>query len=152
MMTLLTTGCLHAPEPSQDRFVDVQQITFLKKGEPKESRIVISDPARIKQLLDVLHLEKSERPACDMSWDVDFIKTSGRIDTHVCTGCVEIYDATGVNVSRRRLNSINWCSTSRNGNDPRPAFLPESVFLQADAASCMILTRVSSTSCATPFS
>ena len=84
-----------AANQSKDIFLDVQQIVFLKKGEPKKNQIVINDPGKIKQLLDVLHLAKSERLVCDMAWQVTFIKKAGSVETYVCKGCVEIRDKNG---------------------------------------------------------
>ena len=84
-----------AADQSKDIFLDVRQIVFLKKGEPKKSQIVINDPGKIKQLLEVLHLVKSDRLACDMAWQVTFIKKTGSVETFVCKHCVEIRDKNG---------------------------------------------------------
>ena len=90
MATLLITGSLHAADQTNAMFLDVQQIVLLKKGEPKKNQIVIDDPAKIKQLVDVLQLAKSDRLACDMAWKVTFIKKAGKVQTGVCKHCVEI--------------------------------------------------------------
>jgi hypothetical protein len=95
MAILLVTGSLHAAEQPMALFVDVQQIVFLKKGESKKNQIVISDPGKIKQLLDVLTLEKSERLFCDMSWKVTFVTKTGRVQTAVCKHCVQISNKKG---------------------------------------------------------
>jgi len=84
-----------AADQSKDIFLDVRQIVILKKGEPQKNQIVINDPGKIKQLLDVLHLAKSERLVCDMAWQVTFIKKAGSVETYVCKGCVEIHDKNG---------------------------------------------------------
>ena len=84
-----------AADQSKDIFLDVRQIVFLKKGEPKKSQIVINDPGKIKQLVEVLHLVKSDRLACDMAWQVTFIKKTGSVETYVCKGCIEIRDKNG---------------------------------------------------------
>ena len=84
-----------AADQSKDIFLDVQQIVFLKKGEPKKSQIVINDPGKIKQLLEVLHFVKSDRLACDMTWQVTFIKKKGSVEAFVCKHCVEIRDKNG---------------------------------------------------------
>jgi len=67
----------------------------LKKGEPQKNQIVINDPGKIKQLVDLLHLVKSERLVCDMAWQVTFIKKTGSVETFVCKGCIEIRDKNG---------------------------------------------------------
>ena len=90
MATLLITGALHAADQTNAMFLDVRQIVFLKKGEPKKNQIVINDPAKIKQLVDVLQLVKSDRLVCDMAWKVTFIKKASRVETGVCKRCVEI--------------------------------------------------------------
>jgi hypothetical protein len=84
-----------AADQSKDMFLDVRQIVFLKKGEPKKNQIVINDPGKIKQLVDVLHLVKSDRLVCDMEWEVTFIKKTGSVETFVCKHCVEIRDKNG---------------------------------------------------------
>ena len=84
-----------AADQSKDIFLDVQQIVFLKKGEPKKNQIVINDPGKIKQLVDLLYLVKSERLVCDMAWQVTFIKKAGSVETFVCKGCIEIRDKNG---------------------------------------------------------
>ena len=84
-----------AADQSKDMFLDVRQIAILKKGESKKNQILINDPGKIKQLLDVLHLAKSERLVCDMAWQVTFIKKAGSVETYVCKGCVEIRDKNG---------------------------------------------------------
>ena len=96
MAILLTIVGLRAADQPKELFLDVQQIVFLKKGEPKKNQITITDPVKVKQLMDVLHLEKSERLACDMSWQVTFIKKAGTVETFVCPGCVEIHDKNGI--------------------------------------------------------
>ena len=90
MVILLITGSLLAADQPKDMFLDVQQIVVLKKGEPKQNQIVINDPAKIKQMVDFLHLLKSDRLVCDMSWQVTFIKKAGRVQTSVCKSCIEI--------------------------------------------------------------
>ena len=90
MVTLLMTGGLHAADQTSDMFLDVRQIEFLKKGEPKKNQILINDPAKIKQLVDVLQLVKSDRLVCDMAWQATFIKKAGKVKTGVCKHCVEI--------------------------------------------------------------
>lgn len=84
-----------AADQSKDMFLDVRQIVFLKKGEPKKNQIVINDPGKIKQLVDVLLLVKSDRLVCDMEWKVTFIKKTGSVETFVCKHCVEIHDKNG---------------------------------------------------------
>jgi len=84
-----------AADQSKDMFLDVRQIVFLKKGEPKKNQIVINDPGKIKQLVDVLLLVKSDRLVCDMEWKVTFIKKTGSVKTFVCKHCVEIRDKNG---------------------------------------------------------
>ena len=84
-----------AADQSKDIFLDVRQIVILKKGEPQKNQIVINDPGKIKQLVDLLHLVKSERLVCDMAWQVTFIKKAGSVETYVCKGCVEIHDKNG---------------------------------------------------------
>jgi hypothetical protein len=84
-----------AADQSKDMFLDVRQIVFLKKGEPQKNQIVINDPGKIKQLVDLLHLVKSERLVCDMAWQVTFIKKTGSVETFVCKGCIEIHDKNG---------------------------------------------------------
>jgi hypothetical protein len=84
-----------AADQSKDIFLDVRQIVFLKKGEPKKNQIVINDPGKIKQLMEVLHLVKSDRLVCDMAWQVTFIKKTGSVETFVCKHCVEIRDKNG---------------------------------------------------------
>jgi len=69
-------------------FLDVRQIAFLEKGDSKKNQIVLSDPGKIKQLVDALHLVKSERLVCDMEWQVTFIKKAGKVETGVCKHCV----------------------------------------------------------------
>jgi hypothetical protein len=96
MIILLITGGLHAADQSKDIFLDVQQITFLKKGESRKSQIVLSDPVKIKQLVNALHLVKSERLVCDMEWQVTFIKKAGKVETGVCKHCVEIHNKKGI--------------------------------------------------------
>jgi hypothetical protein len=90
MVILFITGGLHAADQTKDMFLDVRQILLLKKGEPKKNQIVINDPAKIKQLVDVLQLVKSDRLVCDMAWKVTFIKKASRVETGVCKRCVEI--------------------------------------------------------------
>jgi hypothetical protein len=84
-----------AADQSKDIFLDVRQIVILKKGEPQKNQIVINDPGKIKQLVDLLHLVKSERLVCDMAWQVTFIKKTGSVETFVCEGCIEIRDKNG---------------------------------------------------------
>jgi hypothetical protein len=84
-----------ATDQSKDMFLDVRQIVFLKKGEPKKNQIVINDPGKIKQLVDVLLLVKSDRLVCDMEWKVTFIKTAGSVKTFVCKHCVDIRNKNG---------------------------------------------------------
>jgi hypothetical protein len=93
----LKSGDALAPAAGQSRdiFLDVRQIVLLKKGEPKKSQIVINDPGKIKQLVAALHLVKSDRLACDMAWQVTFIKKTGSVETFVCKHCVEIRDKNG---------------------------------------------------------
>jgi len=91
----LITGGLRAADQSKDLFSDVQQIVFLKKGDPEKNQIVINDPGKIKQLVDALHLEKSDQRVCDMAWQVTFIKKAGRVETFVCKDCIEIRDKNG---------------------------------------------------------
>jgi hypothetical protein len=79
-----------AADQSKDMFLDVRQIVILKKGESKKNQILINDPGKIKQLLDVLHLATSNRLVCDMAWQVTFIKKAGRVETYVCRSCIEI--------------------------------------------------------------
>jgi hypothetical protein len=95
MAILLITGSLQAADQPKDMFLDVQQIVVLKKGEPKKNQIVIDDPAKIKQLVDLLHLLKSDRLICDMSWQVTFIKKASRVETSVCKSCIEIHGKNG---------------------------------------------------------
>jgi hypothetical protein len=91
----LKSGDAIAADQSKDIFLDVRQIVILKKGEPQKNQIVINDPGKIKQLLEVLHLVKSDRLACDMAWQVTFIKKTGSVETFVCKHCVEIRDKNG---------------------------------------------------------
>jgi hypothetical protein len=84
-----------AADQSKDMFLDVRQIVFLKKGDPQKNQIVINDPGKIKQLVDVLLLVKSDRLVCDMEWKVTFIKKTGSVKTFVCKHCVEIRDKNG---------------------------------------------------------
>jgi hypothetical protein len=95
MVSLFITGGLRAADQSKVLFSDVQQIVFLKKGEPKKNQIVISDPAKVKQLMDALHLERNDLLVCDMAWRVTFIEKAATIETFVCKGCVEIHDKNG---------------------------------------------------------
>ena len=90
MVSLFITGGLRAADQSKVLFSDVQQIVFLKKGEPKKNQIVISDPAKVKQLMDALDLERNDLLVCDMAWQVTFIKKAGRVETYVCRSCIEI--------------------------------------------------------------
>jgi hypothetical protein len=45
--------------------------------------------------VEALHLVKSDRLACDMAWQVTFIKKTGSVETFVCKHCVEIRDKNG---------------------------------------------------------
>jgi hypothetical protein len=85
-----------AAEQSKDIFLDVRQIVFLKKGDdPKKDQIVVSDPGKIKQWMDALHLVKSDRLVCDMEWQATFIKATGSVETFVCKHCIEISNKNG---------------------------------------------------------
>jgi hypothetical protein len=95
MVILLVTGSLQAADQPEDMFSNVRQIVVLKKGETKKDQIVINDPAKIKQLVDFLHLMKSDRLVCDMTWQVTFIKKEGRVETSVCKSCIEIHGKNG---------------------------------------------------------
>jgi len=95
MVILSITGSLYAADQSKDMFADVQQIVFLKKDASKKNQVILSDPVKIKQLVDHLHLEKSARRACDMEWQVTFIKKAGKVETGVCRHCIEIRNKTG---------------------------------------------------------
>jgi hypothetical protein len=95
MAILLITGGLRAADQSKLLFSDVQQIVFLKKGEPKKNQIIINDPVKVKQLMDALHLERNDLLVCDMAWQVTFIEKAGKVETFVCKGCVEIHDKNG---------------------------------------------------------
>ena len=91
MEILLLTGGLRAADQSKLLFSDVQQIVFLKKGEPQKNQIIINDPVRIKQLMDALVLERNDLLVCDMAWQVTFIEKTAPVETWVCKGCVEIH-------------------------------------------------------------
>jgi len=95
MAILLIAGGLRAADQSKLLFSDVQQIVFLKKGEPKKNQIIISDPVKVKRLMDALHLERNDRLVCDMAWQVTFIEKAGTVETFVCKGCVEIHHEKG---------------------------------------------------------
>jgi len=92
MMTLLITGGLRAADQSEGKFVDVQQIVILKKGADKQNQIVVSDPDKIKQLVNALHLVSSDNRICDMQWEMTFITKVGKVETAVCKHCFEIRD------------------------------------------------------------
>ncbi len=96
MIILLATGGLRAADQSKDMFSDVQQITFLAKGGSKENTIVLSDPGKIQQLVNALHLVKSSRRVCGMEWQVSFIRKAGRVETYVCKHCIEIHAEKGI--------------------------------------------------------
>jgi hypothetical protein len=96
ILILLITGSLRAADQTKDLFLDVQQIAFLKKGESKKNQIVLSDPAKIKQLVEAMFWVKSDRGVCDMEWQVTFTKKAGKVETGVCKHCVEIRDKKGV--------------------------------------------------------
>ena len=100
MVILLITGGLRAADQSKLLFSDVQQIVFLKKGEPKKNQIVISDPVKIKRLMDALQLERNDLLVCDMAWQVTFIEKAATVETFVCKGCVEIHDKNGSELKR----------------------------------------------------
>jgi hypothetical protein len=91
MAILLITGGLRAADQSKTLFSDVQKIVFLKKGEPKKNQIIISDPVKIKKLMDALQLERNDLLVCDMAWQVTFIEKAATVETWVCKGCVEIH-------------------------------------------------------------
>ena len=103
-MILLIAGGLRAADQSKDLFSDVQQIVFLKKGEPKNNQIVISDPVKIKQLMDALQLERNDKLVCDMAWQVTFIEKAATVETWVCKGCVEIHNKNGS--ERERFKTV----------------------------------------------
>jgi hypothetical protein len=91
MAILLITGGLRAADQSKTLFSDVQKIVFLKKGEPKKNQIIISDPVKIKKLMDALQLERNDLLVCDMAWQVTFIEKAATVETWVCKHCVEIH-------------------------------------------------------------
>jgi len=95
MAFLVITAGLRAADQTWDIFSEVRQIVFLKKGEPEKNQIIISDPVKVKQLMDALHLERNDRLVCDMAWQVTFIEKTGSIKTFVCKGCVEIHHENG---------------------------------------------------------
>jgi len=90
-----TNSGLAVATPTKDLFSDVQQIVLLKRGEPQKNRIVISDPERVRQMVDLLALDKSDRLVCDMAWRVTFVKKTGKVDTNVCKRCIEIRNDRG---------------------------------------------------------
>ena len=94
MMTLVVTGGVFAANQSEDRFLDVQQITILRKG--ATNQIVVSDPVKIKQLVMALNLVKSDNRICDMQWQVTFVKKVGQVEAAVCQHCFEIRDEKGI--------------------------------------------------------
>jgi len=100
MAILLITGGLRAADPSKLLFSDVQQIVFLKKGEPQKNQIIISDPVKVKQLMDALQLERNDLLVCDMAWQVTFIEKAATVETFVCKGCVEIHHKNGSELER----------------------------------------------------
>ena len=91
---------LRAADQTKTIFSDVQQIVFLKKGDPQTRQIIISDPAKVKRLMDAMQLERNDLLVCDMAWQVSFIEKTGTVATFVCKGCVEIHPKDGSELER----------------------------------------------------